>query len=60
MTQSPNRSGNPYRADTLSDDFADVRELTFPSLVSLRRLLERLDRLACLPSSQTRSVGPTA
>jgi hypothetical protein len=30
MTQSPNRSGNPYRADTLSDDFADVRELTFP------------------------------
>lgn len=24
-----NRSGNPYRADTLSDDFADVRELTF-------------------------------
>jgi hypothetical protein len=25
-----NRSGNPYRPDTLSDDFADVRELTFP------------------------------
>ena len=33
-----NRSGNPYRADTLSDDFADVRELTFPS--DKRRLMD--------------------
>jgi hypothetical protein len=36
-----NRSGNPYRADTLSDDFADVRELAFPGdkrrLMDLRR-----------------------
>ena len=33
-----NRSGNPYRADTLSDDFADVRELTFPG--DNRRLMD--------------------
>lgn len=33
-----NRSGNPYRADTLSDDFADVRELTFPG--DKRRLMD--------------------
>jgi hypothetical protein len=33
-----NRSGNPYRADTLSDDFADVRELTFPG--ERRRLMD--------------------
>jgi len=37
-TQSRNRSGNPYRADTLSDDFADVRELTFPG--DKRRLMD--------------------
>jgi hypothetical protein len=33
-----NRSGNPYRADTLSDDFADLRELTFPG--DKRRLMD--------------------
>jgi hypothetical protein len=33
-----NRSGSPYRADTLSDDFADVRELTFPG--DKRRLMD--------------------
>jgi hypothetical protein len=33
-----NRSGNPYREDTLSDDFATVRELTFPS--DKRRLMD--------------------
>ena len=33
-----NRSGNPYRADTLSDDFADVRELAFPG--DKRRLMD--------------------
>jgi hypothetical protein len=33
-----NRSRNPYRPDTLSDDFADVRELTFPS--DKRRLMD--------------------
>jgi hypothetical protein len=36
-----NRSGNPYREDTLSDDFADVREVTFPGddcrLMDMRR-----------------------
>jgi hypothetical protein len=33
-----NRSGNPYRQDTLSDDFAAVRELAFPS--DKRRLMD--------------------
>jgi hypothetical protein len=33
-----NRSGNPYRPDTLSDDFADLRELTFPG--EKRRLMD--------------------
>ena len=33
-----NRSGNPYRADTLSDDFADVRALAFPD--DKRRLMD--------------------
>jgi hypothetical protein len=33
-----NRSGNPYREDALSDDFADVRELTFPG--DERRLMD--------------------
>jgi len=33
-----NRSGNPYREDTLSDDFAAVRELTFPN--DKRRLMD--------------------
>jgi hypothetical protein len=33
-----NRSGNPYRPDTLSDDFADVRELAFPG--DKRRLMD--------------------
>jgi hypothetical protein len=33
-----NRSGNPYREDTLSDDFAAARELTFPS--DKRRLMD--------------------
>jgi hypothetical protein len=33
-----NRSGNAYRADTLSDDFADIRELTFPG--DKRRLMD--------------------
>ena len=33
-----NRSGNPYREDTLSDDFAAVRELTFPG--DKRRLMD--------------------
>jgi hypothetical protein len=33
-----NRSGSPYRADTLSDDFADVRELTLPG--DKRRLMD--------------------
>jgi hypothetical protein len=33
-----NRSGNPYREDTLSDDFASVRELTFPG--DKRRLMD--------------------
>ena len=36
-----NRSGKPYREDTLSDDFAVVRELTFPGdkrrLMNMRR-----------------------
>ncbi len=33
-----NRSNNPYREDTLSDDFAAVRELTFPG--DKRRLMD--------------------
>jgi hypothetical protein len=33
-----NRSGNAYRPDTLSDDFADLRELTFPG--DKRRLMD--------------------
>jgi hypothetical protein len=33
-----NRSGNAYRADTLSDDFADLRELAFPG--DKRRLMD--------------------
>jgi|HubBroStandDraft_5_1064220.scaffolds.fasta_scaffold166785_1 hypothetical protein len=33
-----NRSGNPYRPDTLSDDFADLRELTFAG--DKRRLMD--------------------
>jgi hypothetical protein len=33
-----NRSNNPYRPDTLSDDFADVRELAFPG--DKRRLMD--------------------
>ena len=33
-----NRSGNAYREDTLSDDFATVRELTFPG--DKRRLMD--------------------
>ena len=33
-----NRSGSPYREDTLSDDFASVRELTFPG--DKRRLMD--------------------
>jgi hypothetical protein len=33
-----NRSGNPYREDTLSDDFAAVRELAFPG--DKRRLMD--------------------
>jgi hypothetical protein len=33
-----NRSGNPYRADTLSDDFADPRGLVFPE--ERRRLMD--------------------
>ncbi len=33
-----NRSGNPYREDTLSDDFATVRELTFSG--DKRRLMD--------------------
>jgi hypothetical protein len=33
-----NRSGNPYRPDTLSDDFADVRALAFPG--DTRRLMD--------------------
>lgn len=33
-----NRSGRPYRPDTLSDDFADLRELTFPG--DKRRLMD--------------------
>jgi hypothetical protein len=36
-----NRSGGPYRADTLGDDFASVRELAFPGdmrgLMDMRR-----------------------
>jgi hypothetical protein len=33
-----NRSGNPYRDDTLGDDFAAVRELVFPG--DARRLMD--------------------
>ena len=33
-----NRSGNPYRDDTLGDDFADIRELVFPG--DKRRLMD--------------------
>jgi hypothetical protein len=33
-----NRSGNPYRDDTLGDDFAAVRELVFPG--DTRRLMD--------------------
>jgi hypothetical protein len=33
-----NRSGNAYRPDTLSDDFADVRALAFPG--DTRRLMD--------------------
>jgi hypothetical protein len=35
----PDRSGAPYRDDTLSDDFADVRALIFPG--DKRRLMVR-------------------
>jgi hypothetical protein len=33
-----NRSGNPYREDTLGDDFASMREKTFPG--DSRRLMD--------------------
>jgi hypothetical protein len=70
-----NRSASPYRQDTLSDDFASVRELTFPGdkrrLMDMRRsgVVERLPAMlvhsACPPnwpirlSDQTRCTRPT-
>jgi hypothetical protein len=49
-----NRSGGPYRADTLGDDFASVRELAFPG--DMRRLMDM--RRSGVVEAIAGNVGP--